>query len=87
MAGKSDMLNATDYTSKLKSLFFSMSRFAAGLYKSLEDLGVTDKSIHLTQERCWIAMYFILPDDLKLKVDEAVKDALREYEEKKRDHG
>lgn len=32
-------------------------------------------------------MYFILPDDLKLKVDEAVKDALREYEEKKRDHG
>lgn len=45
MAGKSDMLNATDYTSKLKSLFFSMSRFAAGLYKSLEDLGVTDKSI------------------------------------------
>jgi len=68
MAGKSDMLNATDYTSKLKSLFFSMSRFAAGLYKSLEDL-------------------VILPDALKLKVDEAVKDALREYEEKKRDHG
>jgi len=87
MPGKSDMLNATDYTSKIKSLFFSLSRFAAGLYKSLDDLGVADKGIHLTQENCWIAMYFVLPDHLKAKVDNAVKEALKEYEEKKRDQG
>ena len=76
------MLNAIDYTSKVISLYFGMTMFATGLYEALNNLGVTDKDSHLTEGGCWFAMYFVLPDDLKKKVDEAVKAALKEYEER-----
>lgn len=85
MVGKSDMINASDYTTRIKSQFFTMTRFAEGLYKSLEGLNILDKGQHLDQGECWVAMYFILPPDLRAKVDASIKEALKEYESKVRD--
>ncbi len=82
-SGKSDMQEAIAYTSKLKSQFFSIQRWAEALYNTLEALGMADKAKHLSNERIWFAMYFILPEHLRERVDKVVQEALAEYEKDK----
>lgn len=71
---------------KVKSQSFSLQRWAEALYNTLESLGMADKTKHLSDEKIWFAMYFILPDHLKERVDKVVQEALAEFERDKKSH-
>ncbi|HOC46158.1 MAG: hypothetical protein M0P30_14250 [Syntrophorhabdaceae bacterium] len=81
---KSELQEAIAYTSKLKSQLFSLQRWSEALYNTLESLGMENKAKHLSGENIWFAMYFILPEDLRKRVDKAIQEAMDEFERDKK---